>query len=252
MEAHSLHVLVIYNGSWMRRFSVWLERYWKGMCHIRGIVQNITCQPSIRCAPALIRHNVWVTSNCCLPEKQGFNGWVGPQCLAVWFVQTRLAHVFLFLNGGSHLSVLLCSTWQTSVTLKTFKGNRNSPVLDFWHLLSYFLLSLSVSSSNFYSAYVGEGKVRTPLLRIVCLPEECSYSVAEMETILLWCAVPGTARDTFRRGREGGAILGHKLCCCEVLTAGGHWERLLKNRKTEGFLEIGGLGSWETARPVIV
>lgn len=49
-----------------------------------------------------------------------------------------------------------------------------------------------------------------------------------------------------------GAILGHKLCCCQVLTAGGHWERLLKNTKTEGSLEIGGLGSCETARAVIV
>lgn len=123
--------------------------------NVCGIVQNITCQPSIRCAPALIQHHVWVTSNCGPPgvRKQGLNGWVGPQCLAVWFVQTQLPHVLLYLNSGSHVSVLLCSTWQTSVSLKTFKRNRNSPVLDFWHLLSCFLLSLSVSSSNFYERH---------------------------------------------------------------------------------------------------
>lgn len=153
----------------MLRFSVRLESCWKGMCHICGTVQNITCQPSIRCAPALIQHNVWVTSACGPPRvrEQGLNGWVGPQCLAVWFVQTQLPGVFLYLNGGSHVSVLLCSTWQTSVSLKTSKRNRISPVLDFWQLLSYFMLALSVSSSNFYSPYVGEGTNTTLPQRVL-------------------------------------------------------------------------------------
>lgn len=151
----------------MRLFSIWLERCWKGMCHICSIVQNITYQPSIRCAPASIQHNVGVTADCGPPRvrTQGLNGWVGPQCLAVWFVRT-------------HMCLSFCSPLGKFLFPLKFKEKQK---LSHPWLLTFALVFLALTLCVLLKLLLDVSR-GTPLRCIACLPKGCSYSFAEMES----------------------------------------------------------------------